>query len=595
MAERMQWQEIGEDFRSRHASVLDALVSDRQAFREDHPCEVLKENRLRTVLRVDPPGRPEGEPRWVIKSYRHIRLVDRWRYAIFQSSAAREYHILRRLHEHGFPVPKPLAFALRYQAGVVAEGLLIMEEIPDARNFHDDVKVLHASGARTELRTLLIRIGNVVRGLHDRGVWHPDLHPGNFLVRGDAETYLIDLHSCLFPGFMPRLLRVRSVAEMAYLREVIPDSDFRWLLAGYLFTSSTDPNPVEQIQSHGVSMDADLVPGNQVLPARFMARILELERAVCRRYASRLRRRLRSRTERCLMHSTTFTVERAGGLRWFRRREIERQPLESLLTPEIEGDAIKLRRASRVVRVDHEAFGPLVVKYRRYGWRRALSSLFSAHRLKNAWIGAHGLAVRVLPTPEALALVERRVLGMVRESWLFLRECQDAESLDQFLWHASLPDGERLCPAARRALARQLGELLRKMHEMGVRPHDLAPQNILVQRVALTELVEGVPRSAETPPPPAIAFIDLDDTRFRGRVDDAKRLRNLVQVGNLPEGHVSVTDRLRVLRAYDAGREIYYTRDTIRALRAALLDEAYRTINRMTRLEYTGLMETIPK
>jgi tRNA A-37 threonylcarbamoyl transferase component Bud32 len=591
----MEWQEIGDDLRVRHAKLLEALLLDRQTFREKFDCETLKENRLRTVLLVDPPDRPEGTPRWVIKSYRHIRLVDRWRHAVVQSSAAREYHILRRLHEHGFPVPRPLAYGLRHQAGVVVEGLLIMEEIPDARNFHDDVKVLHASGARRELRSLLIRIGHIVRGLHDRGIWHPDLHPGNFLVRGEAEAYLIDLHSCLFPGVMPRFLRVRSVAEMAYLREVLPDSDFRWLLAGYLFTSSTDASPIEQLKQKGVVPQMELVPGSSVLPPGFMARIVEFERPVCRRYARRLRRRLRSRTQRCLMHSTTFTVERSNGLKWYRRRAAPREVLDPHVSRSFEGDAIKIRESGQVVRADLGELGSVIVKYRRYGWRSSLASLCAAHRLKVAWIAAHGLGVRLLPTPEALALVERRTLGCVREAWLFVRECEDAEPLDQFLWHAKTPLGEPINPAERQALARHLGELLRKLHEMGVRPHDLSPQNILVKRDALAGLVEGVSRNAESAPPLAIAFIDLDDMRFRGHVVDAKRMRNLVQVGNLPEGHVSVTDRLRALRAYDGGRHVYYSPARIRALRVALLEEAYRTINRMTRLEYTGLMETIPE
>lgn len=605
---RIVWQELDDDLRSSHKSLLETLVEDREAFGAECASATLKENRLRTVFLVEP-GRRSGHegatpsaqnvdtPKWVVKCYRHLRLVDRWRHAVTRSSAEREYTILRRLHEGGFPVPRPLGFGLRYSAGAVVEGVLIMEEIPDARNFHDYVLTLLSSGQITELRALLMQMGQIIRRLHDRGVWHPDLHSGNFLIQGEppGRVYLIDLHSCRFVGYMPGLLRRRGFAQMAYLRQFMEAGDFRWLLASYLYAPSGDIAPAEALRARGFPTGRAITTDDEMIPRREMAEILAFERLVCRFFDRHQKRRLRSRTRRCVLRSTVFTVESRQGYKWYRRREASRDELSAFVSSRSPADVIKYDSASWVSHV-RTAEGPAIVKYRRYGWRQRIASLFVSHRLRRAWIAAHGFDVRNLPTPRALALVEKRFLFLVKEAWLIVEECTETQPLDSFLWHSHKHQNPALGARERHALSRHLGGLLRQLHEAGVRAHDLSPQNLLVRSDLLPELSKGALRTENQGVSVApVAFIDLDDTRFVSRVDRRRRLRNLVQVGNLPEGHVSLPDRLRVLRSYDGGSGEYYVRTTIRELREALLAEAFRTINRMTRLEYVGLMETIPE
>jgi hypothetical protein len=125
-------------------------------------------------------------------------------------------------------------------------------------------------------------------------------------------------------------------------------------------------------------------------------------------------------------------------------------------------------------------------------------------------------------------------------------------------------------------LARRVGELIRAVHDAGISTQDFSPQNILVSRSAL-ELDGG------RTPGAAVLIADLDSVHLWRRPGRRRRLRNLVQIGNLPEGHIAWTDRRRALRAYARGEEWLLSRETAAALREELLREAERTLARMLR------------
>jgi hypothetical protein len=448
-----------------------------------------------------------------------------------------------------------------------------------------------------------VAFGRIVRALHDRGVHHPDLHGGNVLVEPSApgRLHLIDVHSCRFPGRVPRFLRVRGLVKLAHsLATVLPAGELRWLLAAYLAPGGGDVAKLEQAAASGGAL-RDAVPDDGAA--------LRLEATVRRRAARLESVRLRSRTARCLRSTTSFDVVRRRGERIHRARSFPVEPARDLARAIPAGELLKATRRGWVVRC-RAAGREVVVKHRHLSPLERLASLLGRHRLRRAWVAGHGLRVRGLAAPLGLALVERRRLGAVECAWLIQEAVPDGEALDAFAWRTF---GERHdagggLARARIALARETGALLRGLHDAGCRLHDASPQNVVVEVGKLLGARDRacVPAVAPEPGSSAAAeghelaghrraladrivwLVDLDDVTLGRRVPTARRRRNLVQLGNLPEGHVRAADRLRALRAYDAGDGAYYRRGFIAVLAAGLLEEAMRTIARMTRLELLG-------
>ena len=588
----MQWR-MRDGLTQRERETLGTLTEQWDGLVERYPLKVLKENRLRTVFLLDcsavTPGVVDGEERaerWVLKQYRHYGVYDRFRYHFFRSRAEREFHALKQLEEWSFPVPRALAFGLRHKAGVVVEGGLVMEEIPETEELVEHVNQSYGRGPDkphfARARTRLLEAGYLVRRLHDRGVHHPDLHGANFLVRTDESgpLYLIDLHSCLFPGYVPRPWRLKGLSAVARsLLFSLPVQEVRWLLLGY---QATSPNVKSFDEVRGrFDSTVELATGADAtragVSAPFFRQVVSFERKIMASVKRSERRRLKSRTRRCLLNSTTFQVESRKGWRIYSRRSFTVDTVLSKLGSEPAGEVLKSSSRGWVAQLSVDGT-PLVVKHRQYPFRRRMLSLFVQHPLLRAWYGARGLEVRGLPTAECQALFEERSFGLVVRSWL-VQEALDGQSLDRYLWtrfgEESPATGERF--REKQSLSSKSGHLVRKIHQAGVSKHDFSPQNILITRAEDGEAF--------------LYLLDLDDVSFGDKVGRRQRERNLVQLGNMPEGHITTRDLLRGLRAYDAGEGAFYTRTTIGRLREALLAEAFRSINRMTRLEFLGVMK----
>ncbi len=196
---------------------------------------------------------------------------------------------------------------------------------------------------------------------------------------------------------------------------------------------------------------------------------------------------------------------------------------------------VKLQRKVTVGRVN-TAVGVLYVKhYRVFAWRVALASLWRASPALSAWRAAQALAVRGFSTPEPVAAIELWRGGVLTRSFFLTREVADALPADRH-WQAILADGD--APrrrAARRALARALGDLFRRLHAAGLYHNDLKDVNVLVRG------------SADAP---ACVLLDLERVRVLARVGQRRRVKNLVQLARTLGRQASAADRARFLAAY---------------------------------------------
>lgn len=125
-----------------------------------------------------------------------------------RSRPFREFHLLRRMHEVGLPVPAPLA-ALCERGGLRYRGALLMERIMGATPMDSlalDGQDQHQAWAR---------VGACIRKFHGAGVHHADLNARNILVDPSAgAVYLVDFDHCRYrPGTV-----VQGDANLARLK-----------------------------------------------------------------------------------------------------------------------------------------------------------------------------------------------------------------------------------------------------------------------------------------------------------------------------------------------------------------------------------------
>jgi hypothetical protein len=218
---------------------------------------------------------------------------------------------------------------------------------------------------------------------------------------------------------------------------------------------------------------------------------------------------------------------------------------------------VKFQRKVIVGRIE-SAIGPVYVKrYNVYGLRYALAGLGAPSPAARAWAGAAALAARGFETPPVVAAVEYRRFGLRARSFFVTRAVTGVPTADQ-RWQEILTLPPERRRHARRALARALGDLFRRLHAAGVYHRDLKDVNVLVAGPAAA---------------PRCVLLDLEQVRVPGTVGRRRRVKNVVQLARTLGRLAAPADRLRFLHAY-LGPEA--TRAERRAWAAAVLRAARR-------------------
>lgn len=303
-----------------------------------YPSETVKDTSARVVRRIVP---PEG-PALYLKLFRDKGVGDRLR-RLVADRAAREFAVLDHLRRAGVTAALPVACGTSD-----GSSFLITHEIPRARTLGEQLP-----GADRR-KDLMILLGRFVRGVHDAGVRHDDLHVGNILSTG-TQLYLVDVQGASIRPGLTTAERLKDVAFLIHsLRPLTTLSDRRRMLKAYWGKDLSKP------------LLRDL--GQAYLAAR-------------EKYAA-------DRTRRCLMSGREF--EKAGPAMLRRpltassaRRLIETPPLREIKS--VGRRRLWLVSTDRFVRQ-----GP---------------------RAKRIWRHAHALAVRHVATPRLWAWSGDRILG----------------------------------------------------------------------------------------------------------------------------------------------------------------------------------------
>lgn len=495
-----------------HAAFVREALAHTAAHPEALPgAEVIKHNRVRTVVRVEGPA-----GRIYLKRYRVRSLGARLLALLRASPARREWRALRALAAAAVPVPRPLLLGEAH-SGPLLEGSVL--GTAEALEFAEVVRVLdaqRAAGAAAERQALVEGLAPLVARLLQAGADHLDLHLGNFLVHPDGRLLALDLHSVrLRRGPVPARTRRARLARLAHSFGVC-DADagpaareeLAWFAAAY------------------ARADQALGPA-EVLCAQLLARARAVEA-----------RRLKSRDKRCLVTSTSFVAHGPRGRRVYRRREVTPQWVWTALdVPPAALVHAHPRGRSRIETLPappgaSEPVGAYLVRklYLFPTWRARLAGTFAPTLAMRAWRAARACEVRGIPHPRHYALVAEGVIP--RRATIIMERIEDATMV-----HVWLSEGQPT-PAARFALARVLGHLLGRFHAAGLKHRDLALQNLLIRARAGQDGRAGW----------EAWVVDLDEVRT-GTMSRKEKLRALSQLADLPR-EATRTDRARFFRAY---------------------------------------------
>jgi len=504
----------------------------------DGTAQVAKQAPHRAIYRVRLPGLD-----LFLKEYPRHGGKSWLRRLLRGNKAVGEYDRALAVAARGVPTVEPLA------VGETVEGrgadYLVTRTLPDVRPlnaFLESTLPTLPPERQTCLRQRLARrLGELLARMHDGGVRHDDLHPGNLLLRldGDEPTlYLVDLHAVRLGAPLGEAARRDNLAVLN-----------RWFA---LRAGRTDRLRFWH------AYDA---ARRQPLGAR---RVTAAARAIEEATLSSNLRFWAQRDRHCLGDNRYFRRARAPGVTGHVVGDFDAALLERFLAdpdaafgwPNVR--VLKHSRSSTVAALE-------------VGWngarRRVIYKRFAVTRRSDPWAAllrptaalrsfvlGHGLRRRGLPTPRPLGVWHRRRYGLSWEGYLLVDEVPDAVDLGAHVARLAASAGG----ASRRrlrGLIEQAARLAARLHQRGLSHRDLKAPNLLVSPALWSPTLPERPEvgaAAAAGGADQLWLVDLVGVRRLDRVPHRRRLRDLARLAVSFVGQAALTsaDRLRFLRGY---------------------------------------------
>jgi tRNA A-37 threonylcarbamoyl transferase component Bud32 len=461
--------------------------------------ETVKESRYRwaAVLRLS------NEKSLFFKKDKTKGWLETLKYFLLPSKARKEWFIAYQLQKMNLSVPKPYGWLERVRRGKVVESYYLAEGIGRGNSLIDETAILKDENHLKKLATTVLRF-------HRSGLFHQDLHAGNFLWDGDS-FYLIDLHRA-------KILSSLSIGQRL------------WNLS-HLFHSLRS---IWTEREHSAFMEAyfEGEPLSSQSKEEYLRKIhTQMDRLQKRQW--------RSRTKRCLKESTEFSVTQEPGKCIYHLKEFSLERLNRALQNHhtlLRENPMRLLKQSPevVVSISEERENRICIKQFRHS--RLLDSLKDCFRTSKglkAWISGNGLRARGIDSLKVFALIKKKCGWGREESYLVMEVLQNGREMDRYIF------GGWKDVRKKRAFIRAFARWLSDLHQRDLYHQDMKTCNLVV-----LEYEKGW----------NFYLIDLEDILLDEWVDERKLFDNFLQINTSVPRIFSRTDRLRFYREYQQHR-----------------------------------------
>jgi tRNA A-37 threonylcarbamoyl transferase component Bud32 len=464
------------------------------------PQRLLKESPVRTVSII---SGPQGE--FFLKKYKTRGVGERLKYFFVPSKAHKEWVVARRALSKGIVTPTPLAMAERRKRGFLKDAFLVTQAISPSSPL---IELIPEGGHED----LLIRAAWLIRGAHEAGLFHQDLHAGNILVGGkEKKVYLIDLHRSRFMKSVSKQRRLWNLAQFFYSLKF-------WLSAEDKKTFLRRYDEEEDVLAEGLEEG--------------LRKIGRLEERIYRRH-------MKSRTKRCLKDSGGFYVVNQDGWRIWARRGWK---IEELLKVIKEHKNIVARGKDGLIKDDRRTAITLfpytktricVKEYRYRGIPRKLKEVFRRSKARRGWLMGNGLAVRGIVGITPQALLECRRWGFPQEAFLIMETPPGYCELDRYMVQSFEDSPHRRIK--KRPFLEALASFMATLYELKISHRDLKTCNIMVQ---------------EEQDNWNFGLIDMDDVQLDKAIQHKNLRKTLIQLNTSTPLFIDMKDRIRFLVHY---------------------------------------------
>ncbi len=332
--------------------------------------------------------------------------------------------------------------------------VLVLEYIDGGQ---DCKQIWDQAGTQKEQEALLFQIVRTVAELHKWGLYHQDMHLGNFM-RVDDRIYTLDGAALASGGGVP-VPQTKSIKNLAKLFAQFP------LHIEHLFPSAFR----EYAQKR--SWNRDDTSSDQ------LAELIPRER----------HKREQSFLKKIFRESTAFTCRKTLTSFWAcRRLDFGDQMAALLQDPDLfmqSGRLLKDGNSSTVAAV-HIDGRELVIK--RYNIKNVVHGLKRCLRPSRAWTSwrnAHRLSLLGLPTPKPVAFLEKR-LGPLRSTAYYITEFVPGKNVQDLVYSHGVDW------TGKHKLIEKLQELLISLHQAFIVHGDMKATNFIVAagQILVTDL-----------------------------------------------------------------------------------------------------------
>lgn len=407
-------------------------------------------------------------------------------------TACKEGKINLELAGRGVNVPQVIAYGVATRGGLLRRDLLLTRKVENALPLHDFIVNWHQSQTLSPKLVFIAALARFIRGLHEQGIQHSDLHVGNILVqeKNDRQFFLLDLDRATIHD--RPLNQAETVDNLALL----------------LCTFWPNGRSLDRFYFMRFYSGLDRLGTQTENIKAIKATALRVSHGMWK-----------TKSLRCLTTNSRFIKSKSDNFTIYRVRRPEVEKALQALLPDPDGlleqgVILKDGRTVKAAKIDIDGQAYFLKRYNCKGDLYRFRNALRRSRAVRTWLASWGMTVRGMPVPGALICLEERRVRLLERSYLLFqyvdaeRLCDIWPKLDEFDKHRMLS---------------QLAIILATLHQSGCHHGDLKWPNILVSEV------EGHRR---------IVLTDLDGSRVnirpgaaRARKDIERFLKDLRQTG----------------------------------------------------------------